>query len=660
MKNMVSLGTVALIVCVAPAAAGDTLAVDRGTGWTITHMDLDVGIEKDDPSMTVAGTMRARLDVESSDGPTFAINLTKPAMRWVGLEGPKDARTELNRELPDSQALRLADVHLARPAKKGDEIELRFDLELVDRATQLVARPDIALASWVEGWYPSAFTGSDYADTYTAKRGAAPGTTKLDMPGDWIAISDGALAKRERRDGRTIEVWDLANRPGARGLAAASYTAAERQVGGRTIRIYLLGKHVMSVDRLAELLAASLAAQEARLGPFPFAGYGVAEVPDDIDDWGAASQQTFIMATSNNFDWEHGNLPLWAHEMCHGWWGNTVGASGPGRKVAGEALAQYGAVISVETLEGTDAMNEFLDFSRSGYNNLQCAQGYFRMVDWGHDYALATMGDSEASAGLTHNLADSKGMWMYHMLRYRVGDERFFATLRGLIDRYAGRDMSLDDLRAAFIAAAPDQRLEEFFSMWLDRTGAPRFDLAWTEPDGGRAVITLTQAGGRNPFRIDVTAEIAFADGSTTRREIAVRDRETKITVDAPETIRSVTLDPDHRLLIWRSSYNAAPEVDGVRLSATAPWLDPDVYAGEYYMEQLDVTVDVYRDEKGLWTRVGEQLIQMYPYEPHRFMTDQGWVTFQVANGRAEGFLVEFENGTSASGVRVEQREPGE
>ena len=128
-----------------------------------------------------------------------------------------------------------------------------------------------------------------------------------------------------------------------------------------------------------------------------------------------------------------------------------------------------------------------------------------------------------------------------------------------------------------------------------------------------------------------------------------------QITVGAPEAIRSVTLDPDHRLLIWRSSYDAAPEVDGVRLSATAPWLDPDVYAGEYHMKQLDVTVEVYGDERGLWTRVGEHLIQMFPHEPHRFKTDQGWVAFHVANGRAESFLVEFENGTSASGIRVEK-----
>ena len=56
MKGTSRLGAAALFVLVAAVSAtGGTPAVERGTGWTITHLDLDVRIEKDDPSMTVAG-----------------------------------------------------------------------------------------------------------------------------------------------------------------------------------------------------------------------------------------------------------------------------------------------------------------------------------------------------------------------------------------------------------------------------------------------------------------------------------------------------------------------------------------------------------------------------------------------------------------------------
>ena len=116
------------------------------------------------------------------------------------------------------------------------------------------------------------------------------------------------------------------------------------------------------------------------------------------------------MAKSDAFEYEHGNVPLWAHEMCHAWWGNTVGTQGPGSKMAGEALAQFGVLTALEAMEGREAVVEFLEFSRSGYSPTQCARGYFGLVDDGNDHPLAKLGNSSLSGGQTHNLVDSKGL----------------------------------------------------------------------------------------------------------------------------------------------------------------------------------------------------------------------------------------------------------
>ena len=639
----------------APSGAQEQSALESGVGWTMTNLDLQVRIENDDPSMTVEGTMTVRLDIDRSSGPSFALNLSSTAMRWVTLDGPENSQVQLNEELPGAEAALLANVRLDEAASRGDELDFRFALELTAPATQLMARPDIALSSWVEAWYPVAITSLDYEQTFTAKMSTVPGTTTLDLPGEWIALSDGELTKREQSNGRTIEVWDLKDKPVARGFAAAKYTAAEREVEGRMIRIYLLKEHVMGVDQLAGLIAESMAAQEARLGPFPFAGYGVAEVPNDIKGWSAASQQTFIMSQSANFDPEHGNLPLWAHEMCHGWWGNTVGTSGPGTKVAGESLAQFGVLISVEALEGTDAMVEFLEFSRSGYSRRQCARGYFSLIDQGPDHALATMGDSDLSGGTTHTLADSKGMWVYHMLRRRIGDDIFFATLRGLIDEYGGRDMSLDDVRQAFIDAAPDQNLEQFFAQWLDRTGAPRIDVAWSTPEVDRVEFVLTQQADVDPFDLDLVVELEFEDGSTKRERVVVSEMESRFSVTTASAISAITLDPDRDLLIWRPAYDAPPSVDGVALAAMAPWVDVSVYEGSYFMEAFQMTARIYGENEGMWVQAGDNLLQLFPIEDHRFKSHMGAVEFQIENGKAKGFIVELESGEKAEGVRVEE-----
>ena len=223
-------------------------------------------------------------------------------------------------------------------------------------------------------------------------------------------------------------------------------------------------------------------------------------------------------------------------------------------------------------------MNEFLEFSRSGYSPKQCARGYFTLVAQGQDHALATMGASDLSGGTTHSLADSKGMWVYHMLRRQIGDDLFFATLRGLIDQYGGHDMSLDDVRAAFIKAAPDQDLEHFFAQWLDRTGAPRFDVTWSAPVNDRVEIVFAQQNEGEPFVLDIDVDVIFEDGSTQRERIAVRGLETRAVVSTPAAVADVTLDPDRNVLIWRAAYDAPVEVDGKALAATAPWVDVSVY----------------------------------------------------------------------------------
>jgi hypothetical protein len=277
------------------------------------------------------------------------------------------------------------------------------------------------------------------------------------------------------------------------------------------------------------------------------------------------------------------------------------------------------------------------------------------MVSQGIDHPLATLGESELSGGQTHNLADSKGMWVYHMLRREVGDEIFFATLRGLIRTYSGRQMSLDDIRNAFIAAAPEAGLEKFFAMWLDRKGAPRIEVAHAELDGGRQEVALRQTQQSAPFDLDIEAELVFADGSTRRERISLTGRDTNAIVETAQSISGITLDPDHNLLLWRPGYEAGPMVDGEPLPPTAEWVETSAYLGTYRIEMLDQTVEVTADNGRLWVRIGDVLRQLFPHEPHRFLTVQDvTVVFTMEDGVASGFTVTLPDGKAADGVRIE------
>ena len=262
----------------------------------------------------------------------------------------------------------------------------------------------------------------------------------------------------------------------ARSFAAAPYVMAHQTVGAREISVYLLTASRATAQTQARTLAHAVAAMERRFGPYPYPSYAIAEVPEDGVTWAASSEQGFIMAVSSMFDAPGGNLPLFAHEAAHGWWGNLVNTTGPGSKLGSESLAQYGAVVSIEALEGRAAAREFLRFSRTGYNPLQCALGYFQIWREGGDKALAKLEDDKYD----HNLSDSKGMWFYDMTRRRMGDSAFFGALRGLIAGHATQPMTVADIRSAFIAATPaDTALGAYMSQWLDRKGAPVLAVDW-------------------------------------------------------------------------------------------------------------------------------------------------------------------------------------
>jgi aminopeptidase N len=272
------------------------------------------------------------------------------------------------------------------------------------------------------------------------------------------------------------------------------------------------------------------------------------------------------MARTSMFDAPGGNLPLFAHEAAHSWWGNAVSTTGPGSRMGSEALAQYGAVLAIEALEGHAAVRDFLDFSRPGYNPLQCALGYFHIWRQGEDVALGVLDDGPSD----HNLSDSKGMWFYNMTRHRIGDAAFFAALRKLQTDFATRPMRVSDIRAAFQAAAPaDTGLATFLSQWLDRTGAPVLDVDWWSlrrdaPSGreqgpGAVELRIRQRQPGEPYVLPLEVLLTLRDSSTMLDTVHLRERDQTFKLELPRRAIDLRVDPGRKVLMWRPEYGERP-----------------------------------------------------------------------------------------------------
>ena len=322
--------------------------------------------------------------------------------------------------------------------------------------------------------------------------------------------------------------------------------------------------------------------------------------------------------------------------MAHGWWGNLVGTRGPGSLLCSESLAQYGATIAIESMLGEDSATEFMRFSRHDYIPTQSARGYFEMWRDGTDTVLSAM----RSGGTNHDLADAKGHWVYHMLRRRVGDEVFFDTLRGLIRRYADSRMSLNDVRAAFIKAAPDKDLERFFGQWLDQKGAPILSLDW-KPKGENAIeITIRQKQPGKPYQLWLDLGVT-TNTEVIKHRVVLEERVQTFELPVKTKPEAVVADPDNRLLIWKPDYGDNPLNPKKRVSKPLTAKQLQMYVGDYEVEGMGTFRFSAKNGKLIGRHLpGTQVREAMYLGDHKFKIGSVTVEFKVENGRATSFEI--------------------
>jgi len=259
--------------------------------WETVRLDLDVRLLPDEERLDGDATLRLRRVGEPAQELALAVG-EAIAIRGVsaGAAGPAFA-------VAIDSAASGAVLRFDRPVAAGEEFEVAVAFASTGRGFQMVVDPVAAFASWARTWYP-------IAETY-----AAPGTTRIAMPAAWRAVASGGLVGRTEAAGRAVETWS-SDRPLARSFAAGPYAVAIRESGGRTIGTYLLTGRERA-DEYAGALADVMDALEARFGPYPYAGYALAEVPAGLARWTGSSEQGFFMARSDALEGPI-NLPLLA------------------------------------------------------------------------------------------------------------------------------------------------------------------------------------------------------------------------------------------------------------------------------------------------------------------------------------------------------------
>jgi hypothetical protein len=508
-----------------------------GIGWALDTLYLDVRVAPDAPPgarFVVAGAAVLRAPASASRGPLLVV---APGVAFDSL-AVNGATITLN------AARDSARVWLATPSA-GTSVVARFRVApRTDRVARSIAVGDGgALASWGGNWYPwpASAPGED-PDL------VAPGTLRATVPAAWHSLANGRLVDSLVTGTTRTERWASA-RPVAWSMIAAPYVVARRRVGSVDVATYVMPRQGARSAEFARAVPPMVDVLARAYGPYPFETFAVAAIPASIAPPGIVgrSEQGYFLAHEHALDGDSVPVALFAHELAHMWWPNLVDSRPPGDDMMDEGLASQGAALVVAAREGRAAARRWLHDGDPSWS----ARGFFHLWRVGADQKL--MADYD---GLTPR---AKGPLVYEMLRDRLGDSLYFATLRQFARDWAGRSASLADLRTAILRAAPnDVGLPRFLADWLDRPGAPVLDVAWREAGAGRVRVTLTQR--TTPYALPLDVAVDGTDGTRVTR-VALADSVQTFELPTAGRVTGVRLDPEHKLLLWDPAFGPVPGV---------------------------------------------------------------------------------------------------
>src|SRR5512145_1740002 len=188
----------------------------------------------------------------------------------------------------------------------------------------------------------------------------------------------------------------------------------------------------------------------------------VAQVDDDTLD--AYSGPGMIFLGSKMFD---ASRPVpeekLEREVAYQWWGQTVGLKSFDDAWLSQGLAEWSAFAFRES-----------SLTAGGLDSAQREQQE-RALTFEQTASIARApGALDDQSAAYQSIVFYKGSMVFRMLRETMGRDKFDQLLRGFLEKYRGKNASIDEFEKLASAIA-QENLRYFFAQWVEGTGVPEF-----------------------------------------------------------------------------------------------------------------------------------------------------------------------------------------
>lgn len=384
-------------------------------------------------------------------------------------------------------------------------------------------------------------------------------SVKITVPRNMVAVANGRL--RDVYDDHQSLTFSWQERdPVSSYLMAiavgdfATWQDSVRSMSGKTIPLhyYVYLEHLDQARQDWRQVGEMITFFESRFGPYPLQSYGMVELPMR----GAMEHQTMTafagaMVTGTG-QYEH----IVAHELAHQWWGDWVTVADWRDIWLNEGFASYAEALWQEHLYGAARLQSYMEEFRSTYLQEIGRYGSFAVYDPKYSWG-----------GTVYE----KGAWVLHMLRFLLGDAKFFATLHEYGQRHSYGSVITED----FVMTAEEvsgQDLTWFFKQWIYDAGLPEWEARWQSeqiaPSQYRLDVVVEQKQQKAPlFRTPVEVLLQFMD-RTELDTLWIQNQSERFTWNTTSQPLGVTLDP-HGWVLKKLNINGVALPPGLQPGVT-------------------------------------------------------------------------------------------
>ncbi len=381
--------------------------------------------------------------------------------------------------------------------------------------------PDYAFLLYPARWFP--------VSGYSTDRFAAE--MRITVPNGYTVIGSGLDSKDAQGDKTLYTIkFERPSFPGS--IAVVKGDPVRVASEGVTTTTYFRGAEAGVAQAYGDETGKMMTYFGGLFGLPPYANLTIVETEDGAPNGYAAPGLVFLAPRGIG---GQVNARLLANQTSRQWWEELVSPTTRNQLWLENGPASYSEMIWAEHERGPGALEQM---RRDAFvealtvDNVPAIQSS-RLDDYSPELWALT---------------GSKGAAVMSMLRYIVGDDKFYQALKTFTQHFAWKSANTDDFRKV-VQDAAGQDLGYFFIQWIESSGAPEFKLDYT--------IFRTQKGFRvmgkvsqdlDTFRMPVDLKIE-TEGNPEEKRIEVVGTSSEFSVDTFGKPRNVIIDPNNRVL---------------------------------------------------------------------------------------------------------------